>query len=358
MDKKYQVFVSSTYLDMKEERQAAVEAILEAGHIPAGMELFAASDKKQIEVIKKWIDRSDVFVLILGARYGSVERESGKSYIQLEYEHAIGSGKPYFALYLTNEYINKKVKLYGLDVFEQIETEKLKGFRDSVKSRMCAEIGEMKDIKVKIFSSLKQISEDHNVDGWIRTSDGPNYTALINKAAALQAENSSLTSRIKYLEEVIEVTKKNTINPASIFPWMPMNMSDPCLSYVLTFNLEITWQRQDNANSDKDFFAQELENWEISCRQLLDLLSRDLVICGASAPQIIKTHLENQEHFRRSDCLTTVEVDIQSLLSMYEYLEKLELLTIPSHGFDLLNYTLTPKGKNLLSSFIARKKFT
>ena len=58
--KKLQVFVSSTYADLKEERQAAVEAILSARHIPAGMELFAAGDKSQMEVIKRWIDESDV----------------------------------------------------------------------------------------------------------------------------------------------------------------------------------------------------------------------------------------------------------------------------------------------------------
>jgi hypothetical protein len=63
--KKLQVFVSSTYSDLKEERQAAVEAILSAGHIPAGMELFAAGDESQMEVIKRWIDDSDVFLLIL-----------------------------------------------------------------------------------------------------------------------------------------------------------------------------------------------------------------------------------------------------------------------------------------------------
>lgn len=52
MHKKLQVFVSSTYTDMILERQNAVEAILECGHIPAGMELFAADNKKQFEVIK------------------------------------------------------------------------------------------------------------------------------------------------------------------------------------------------------------------------------------------------------------------------------------------------------------------
>jgi len=64
--RKLRVFVSSTYEDLREERQAAVEAILKAGHIPAGMELFTAGSKSQFEVIKHWIDELDVFMLILG----------------------------------------------------------------------------------------------------------------------------------------------------------------------------------------------------------------------------------------------------------------------------------------------------
>lgn len=56
MNKKLQVFVSSTYTDLIEERQAAVEAILDAGHIPAGMELFKAGNESQLKTIYKWID--------------------------------------------------------------------------------------------------------------------------------------------------------------------------------------------------------------------------------------------------------------------------------------------------------------
>ena len=63
MNKKLQVFVSSTYTDLIEERQAAVQAILDAGHIPAGMELFKAG-KSQMKTIRKWIDDSDVYMLI------------------------------------------------------------------------------------------------------------------------------------------------------------------------------------------------------------------------------------------------------------------------------------------------------
>ena len=52
MKRKLQVFVSSTFTDLIEERQAAVSAILKAGHIPAGMELFTAADRSQMDIIK------------------------------------------------------------------------------------------------------------------------------------------------------------------------------------------------------------------------------------------------------------------------------------------------------------------
>ncbi|WP_375546918.1 DUF4062 domain-containing protein [Paenibacillus sp.] len=69
MKKKLQVFISSTYTDMLEERQAAVTAVLNAGHIPAGMELFKSGDQSQKDTLTRWIDESDAYMLILGGRY-------------------------------------------------------------------------------------------------------------------------------------------------------------------------------------------------------------------------------------------------------------------------------------------------
>ena len=77
--RKLQIFISSTYTDLIRERQVAVSAILENGHIPAGMELFAAGDEEQMQVIRRWIDNSDIFILLLGKRYGSIESKSKKS---------------------------------------------------------------------------------------------------------------------------------------------------------------------------------------------------------------------------------------------------------------------------------------
>jgi hypothetical protein len=94
--RKLQVFVSSTFTDLRDEPQAAVEAILTAGHIPAGMELFTAGDESQLKVIYDWIDESDVYLLILGGRYGRIEPNSKKSYTHLEYEYALDKNKPLF----------------------------------------------------------------------------------------------------------------------------------------------------------------------------------------------------------------------------------------------------------------------
>lgn len=62
MKKKYQVFVSSTFSDLINERQSCVEAILRAGHIPAGMELFSAGNESQLEIIRRWIEESDIYI--------------------------------------------------------------------------------------------------------------------------------------------------------------------------------------------------------------------------------------------------------------------------------------------------------
>jgi len=38
--------VSSTYIDLKEERDVVIKSILETGHIPVGMEMFSAGNEE------------------------------------------------------------------------------------------------------------------------------------------------------------------------------------------------------------------------------------------------------------------------------------------------------------------------
>lgn len=88
MDIKYQVFISSTYEDLQEERQKVQEAILSMYQFPIGMEMFSADDSEQWEIIRETIDTSDFYILIIEHRYGSIIKEgkdAGMSYTEKEF---------------------------------------------------------------------------------------------------------------------------------------------------------------------------------------------------------------------------------------------------------------------------------
>jgi hypothetical protein len=196
--KKLQVFVSSTYKDLRHERQAAVEAILTAGHIPAGMELFTAGDESQMEVIKQWIDESDVYLLVLGGRYGSIEAKSGKSYIQLEYEYAISRKKPLFACVIKEEAIQARVKIHGTDVIEMDNQNELKAFRAEVLTRISKFWEDAKDIKITIMETLAPLAKRAELVGWVRPDTQSNVSALADEIARLSRENSRLREQVSF----------------------------------------------------------------------------------------------------------------------------------------------------------------
>lgn len=194
--KKLQVFVSSTFSDLIKERQAAVEAILTAGHIPAGMELFTAGDESQMEVIKQWIDESDVYLLILGGRYGSIEPKTGKSYTQLEYEYAISKNKPFFACVIKDPAIEARVRVEGRSVIELENPQKLNDFRAAILTKLCKFWEDTKDIKIIVSETLSNIARREDLIGWVRASSQSDLPALADEIARLSKENAELRGQI------------------------------------------------------------------------------------------------------------------------------------------------------------------
>ncbi len=209
MNRKLQVFVSSTFNDMLPERQAAVEAILRAGHIPAGMELFAAGDESQLETIRRWIDDSDVFMLMLGGRYGSIEPKSGKSYIELEYEYAAEKRKPLFAAVISETYLTEKVKAVGPDAIERTNGHLLNAFRDLVTKRICRFFGDLNALKLIVFESLANFDRIEDLSGWIRGSDVVDPKVTLEQVARLQTENAELLRKLKELEAVAALSSNS-----------------------------------------------------------------------------------------------------------------------------------------------------
>ena len=197
LKKRLQVFVSSTYTDLKVERQAGVEAILSAGHIPAGMELFAAGDESQMEVIKQWINQSDVFLLILAGRYGSIDPKTGRSYIEVEYKYALEKGLALFSCVIEQPALDEKVRRLGPEARETEEADKLAEFRDLVQKKTVGFWNDEKDIQLSIHQTLGEFSRREDLEGWVRSSTQVNMPAVTDEITRLSRENSLLRSQVE-----------------------------------------------------------------------------------------------------------------------------------------------------------------
>jgi hypothetical protein len=163
MDKRYQVFVSSTYEDLKEERQEIIQALLELDCIPAGMELFPAADEDQWTLIKKVIDDCDYYIVIVGGRYGSLS-SSGISYTQMEYEYAVMQNKPVIG------FIHKNPESIPAGKTERTEEgrAKLDSFRKLVQKKMCKHWSTRAELGSAVSRSVVKLIKNHPAVGWVR----------------------------------------------------------------------------------------------------------------------------------------------------------------------------------------------
>lgn len=189
-DKKYQVFVSSTFTDLEDERNKVLKSLLDLNCIPAGMEYFPATDEQQFEYIKRIIDESDYYVLILAGRYGSIHPKLGISFTELEYDYAVSTNKPIIALIHNNpgEIASHKTDPENKD--------KLKAFSEKVvkngkMSRFWSNGYELAGILV---TSLQYNFKTGNAKGWIREGEVP-YVNLLEEIHHLQSELSQLRTR-------------------------------------------------------------------------------------------------------------------------------------------------------------------
>jgi hypothetical protein len=166
MDKRYQVFVSSTYDDLREERQEVMRALLELDCIPAGMELFPAANEAQWDVIKKVIAECDYYVVISAGRYGSIGQE-GQGYTEMEYRYAVDIGRPVIAFLHENP-----MELPANKVEETDEgRERLRIFRELLKQKLCKYWRTADELGSVVSRSLVRLIKTAPATGWIRADE-------------------------------------------------------------------------------------------------------------------------------------------------------------------------------------------
>ena len=209
MEKKYQVFVSSTYEDLKEERVATYNCLLDNNCIPVGMEQFPASPLSQWEYITKMIDTSDYYLLIVAGRYGSIDGAIGMSYTEKEFEYAQKQGIPILAFI----HEHPEVISAGKTECGDEKREKLEAFRKKIKESglLVNFYNNIDDLKYKIIRSVTRIIKDCPRVGWVRgdqvrDENKPNtqvetkreYEAFMKEDGQKITEKSLLDEVVKY----------------------------------------------------------------------------------------------------------------------------------------------------------------
>lgn len=197
MNKKYQIFISSTYMDLVEPRNKVIEAILKLYHFPIGMEMFSAADDEQWQIIEETIDSSDFYIILVGNRYGSLTKE-GISFTEKEYDYAKKIGVPILT-FIKDETLATTPQEREDD---PVKIQKLQDFRLKVQENKMREVWKNSDDLAHRVSMalMKQIPRKNRV-GWIR-GDSISEDAT-KELVALSRENRELKEELSQIRELI-----------------------------------------------------------------------------------------------------------------------------------------------------------
>lgn len=163
MDRRHQVFISSTFADLKDERKEIIQTLLEMDCIPAGMEMFPAANEDQLTLIQGVIDECDYYLIVVGGRYGSLD-EAGISYTEREYDYALAKGIPVMGFVPSDPDLIPQGKTDKNDA----AAEKLAAFKAKVQTRMTKDYSSAQDLGGKVARSLSQLRKTHPRPGWVR----------------------------------------------------------------------------------------------------------------------------------------------------------------------------------------------
>jgi hypothetical protein len=262
--KKLQVYVSSTYSDLQEERNAAFNAILSLGHIPIGLEKFPASDEKSTQIAKRFIDNCDVFVILVGGRYGSVELKSKKSYVELEYDYARRKEIPIIPILLDDHQITRLKKEQKTSERKKTEPtqsgqRRLMAFRKRILVQSMAKFySKPSDIEVIVANALNDITVRYPNIGWKRATSSSQPVRKNTKIATKKRTkgvdeaplSTSLDDTIERNTDLIEVTGRALADTPSVMDLLGYDtyvtalanfIESPKTQKPLTIGIDAAW---------------------------------------------------------------------------------------------------------------------
>lgn len=164
MRKKYQVFLSSTYTDLRSERQGAAVMLGKLGYFVMGMELFFSLDlEQQWARIMRDIEECDYYLMIIGDRYGSV-CTNGCSFTEIEYHYALSLGKSVVALVRDRSWLGKLV-------FKEKNRDKCRKLQRFIAGLQCKRLyswRSKKQLVAQVVAAMHWLEQNQPAKGWLR----------------------------------------------------------------------------------------------------------------------------------------------------------------------------------------------
>lgn len=345
MEKKYQVFVSSTYKDLTEERQEVIQALLELDCIPVGMEMFPAADDDQWTLIKRLIDDCDYYILIVGGRYGSTN-DKGISYTQMEYEYAMEKSVPIIA------FLPKKPDKITVGKSEKTTEliEKLNLFKNLVQQKMCRFWDSPTDLGSQVSRSLVKLIKDKPRPGWVKATFVPNIE--ITKELLEQKE---LNQRLK-----IEIESLQNKAPDGID-----NLSQGNDKIEISFSVNAYSSDYKNSPRNKYYSVKYKCSWDDIFSEISPLMIDE--VSESAMRNKVNEFLEKKKYedlakqFKKDERVPReFSIDDNDFHTLKIQYRALGLITenIKKRGVHDNNkyWTLTPYGDNIMTKLRAIKK--
>lgn len=144
-----QIYLSSTYQDLKDQREQIRLELQKLGHVIVSMETYNAGDERPVEVCLADVARCELYIGILAWRYGFIPLNFNESITELEYRKAVETKKTCL-WFLINENAPWSPKLMELPALEKINR-----FRKELREQhLVSEFSSSDELAMKVVQSV------------------------------------------------------------------------------------------------------------------------------------------------------------------------------------------------------------
>lgn len=178
---------------MQGARESLMLPLLEQGLVPTGLESREAETSNNLmPVVQKLIDSSDYFILIVGARYGTLS-PMGLSEVHREYIYAATKRKPIIAFIHDNPALLPAAQQPTTQDERVRREDFVRLLEEKVPCHRWTSESALKDVARKVIPNLIR---EHRAPGWVRADQG----GVAGKTVS-NSEVASLKARIAALEK-------------------------------------------------------------------------------------------------------------------------------------------------------------